>query len=75
MTLIEAKAALGTDTERYAIVAAHDYARVQAQINLLGRHANHVLMRDSCDDMNFYVSTIARAANLSQQPLTEFAEH
>lgn len=71
MTLIEAKAALGNDTERYAIIAAHDYAHVQAQINLLGRHASHVLMRDSADDMAFYTRTIAKAANLPQQQLSE----
>ncbi|MBS1188930.1 MAG: hypothetical protein H6R10_722 [Rhodocyclaceae bacterium] len=74
MTLIEARAALGSDTERYAIVAANDYSKVQAQINLLGRHANHVLMRDSAEDMAFYAQSIAKAAKIPQLDLTAFAE-
>lgn len=74
MTLIEARSALGNDTERYAIVAANEYSKVQAQINLLGRHANHVLMRDSAEDMAFYAHAIAKAAEIPQLDLTALAE-
>lgn len=73
MTLIESRAALGSDTARYVIAAANDYARIQAQINLLGRHSDHVLMRDSAEDMAFYANEIAKAANLSQLDLTALA--
>ena len=66
ITLFEAKAALGHDTQRFAVVAARDYAAIQAQIDLLGRHADHVLIRDSAEDMNFYASTIARAAKVPE---------
>lgn len=66
MTLMEAKAALGTDTQRFAILAATDYAKIQAQINLLSRHADHVLMRDSAEDMDFYAKTVAKAAKVPE---------
>lgn len=66
VALIEARAALGKETTRYAIVAARDYSRVQASLNLLGRHAEHVLIRDSAEDMNFYAQVISKAAQVPE---------
>lgn len=74
ITLIESRASLGNDTTRYVIAAANDYARIQAQINLLGRHSDHVLMRDSAEDMAFYANEIAKAANLAQLDLTALTQ-
>lgn len=49
---------------RYALVSDRDYQAVQAQINLLSRHADHVLIRDSESDMRFYANMVSQATNV-----------
>lgn len=71
IALIEAKASLGSGTKRYAIVAAQDYLRVQSHINLLARHAEHVLVRDSHEDMAFYANMVAKATHIPHLELLD----
>jgi len=65
LLLLQAREHLGeTGLHRYVVVTGVD-SRVQASLNLLGRHTEDLIVRESSEDWLRYVTAMSRAAQLA----------
>lgn len=59
----QASDTLGSDTRKYAVVAANDYQQLGSAINILGKYSDDVLHFESTEDMNYLIKKIAEATH------------